>query len=217
MTDTAALRDAIADAALTLAASRPWSDISLRDLAEAAGSPMAGLYGAIASKDDVLDAIAARLDRSAADGLEIEREAPVRERLFDAAMARFDAMEARRAGLASILRAEMGRPLAAAARWPRLLRTARWLMELAGEDSGGPLGLARANVFAAVLARTTGAWLEDDGGDLARTMATLDRALRDLESWRERMRPRGRTSDAASGAATPEQQPSGQPVGDAPG
>jgi AcrR family transcriptional regulator len=203
MTDRAALLDSVADAAVSLAAERPWDEVALRDIAAAAELPMAALYGVVASKDDVLDAVAARLDREAADDLEIDRDAPVRERLFDAAMARFDAMEARRAGLVSILKAEAAKPAAAARALPRGLRTARWLMELAGVDSSGPMGLARAGGVVLILGRTTQAWLEEEAGGLAKTMAALDRALRDLETWRERFSP-ARGSKAPSEDAAPE-------------
>lgn len=186
MTDRAALLDSVADAAAELAGTRPWDQVALRDIAVAAELPMAALYGVVASKDDVLDAVAARLDRAAAEAVEIDRDAPVRERLFDAAMARFDAMEARRAGLASILKAEVRRPGAGARALPRGLRTARWLMELAGVDSSGPVGIARAGGFALILARVAQTWVDDDEGGLAKTMAALDRALRDLDAWRER-------------------------------
>ncbi len=213
MTDQAALLEAVADAAVSLAAERSWDEVALRDIAEAAGVPMARLYGVVASKDDVLDAIAARLDRAAAKDLEIDRAAPMRERLFDAAMARFDAMEERRAGLVSIIEAESAKPEAVVRFLPRGLKTARWLMELAGVDTAGPVGLARASGFALILGRTTRAWLKDDAGGLARTMASLDRSLRDLETWRERIAEplRRATSRRRSGASS-----EAPPAGDAP-
>ncbi len=177
-----------ADAALALAAERPWRDIALRDVAAAARLPMTAFYGVVRSKDDVVDALFARLDRAAAAALEAERPAgEARERVFDAAMARFDAMEQERAGLASILSDELSRPLSAARLWPRAARTARWLLELAGVDTSGAAGAARVQGFTAILARATRAWLEDEAGDLSRTMATLDRTLRDVETWRARL------------------------------
>ena len=54
-------------------------------------------------------------------------------------------------------------------------------------DTAGPAGAARTQGMVAILARTMRAWLKDDAGDLSRTMATLDRALRDVESWKERV------------------------------
>lgn len=180
--------DAAATAALTLAAERPWREVSLRDIAEAAGLPMTAFYGVARSKDDVVGAVLARFDRAAAEMLELDADASARERVFDAAMARYDAMEAERAGVASILSdafdGPLG-PLGAARLWPRARRTARWLLELAGVDTSGAAGAACVHAFTFVLARTTRAWLADDAGDLSKTMATLDRALRDIEGWGE--------------------------------
>jgi AcrR family transcriptional regulator len=206
MTSAHAALDAAAIAAVKLAAERPWRDVTLRDIAEAAGVPMATLYGAARSKDDVLDAIRARLDKAAAETLEHDSKTSARERVFDAAMARFDVMEKERVGLVSILQSELASPLNAARLWPGAARTARWLLELAGVDTAGPVGAARVHGFTLILARTTRAWLADDQGDLSRTMATLDRALRDAETWRERFRrarrPRGNGEEAAQGDAS---------------
>jgi hypothetical protein len=172
---------------------------------------MAALYGVAASKDDVLDAVAARLDRAAAEAVEIDRDASMRERLFDAAMARFDAMEARRAGVVSILKAEAAKPASATRLLPRALRTARWLMELAGVDTAGPVGLARAGGFALILGRTTQAWLGDDAGGLAKTMASLDRSLRDFEDWRERFSAPFRHAAGRSSTDRPSSHPAADP------
>jgi AcrR family transcriptional regulator len=199
MTDARPPLEAAAEAAIELAARRPWPEVSLRDIVQASGFPMAAFYGVARSKDDVVDAITRRFDKAAANDLEIDRSASARERVFDAAMARYDAMERHRAGLVSIIRAEISNPLGVAQMIPRALRTARWLLELAGVDTSGAVGAARVHGFALVLARTTRAWLSDDAGDLSRTMAALDRALRDVETWRERFTPpsrRGRSANA---------------------
>jgi AcrR family transcriptional regulator len=199
MTDKADPLGAAAVAAVGLAAERPWRDVTLRDVAQASGFPMAAFYGVARSKDDIVDAVLARLDKTTAETLEIEADAPLRERVFDAAMARFDAMESERTGIASILSAEVSTPLGAARMWPRATRTARWLLELAGVDTSGAVGAARVQGFALILARATRAWLKDGAGDLSRTMATLDRALRDAEAWGERLsggRAKARRADA---------------------
>lgn len=189
--------EAAADAALTLAAERAWSEITLRDLAEAAGLKMTDFYGVVRSKDDVVDALTARFDRAAADGVDIEIEAPMRERVFDAAMARFEAMEAERPALVSIISSATSGPLGLAHAAPRGLKTARWLLELAGVDTSGAPGAAMTAAFAFALARALRAWLEDEGGDLSRTMAALDRGLRDIETWRDRFKTRGRRGGEA--------------------
>lgn len=174
---------AVLKAALRLAEATPWARVSLRAVAEEAGVPLKALYGVARTKDDLIAALADRFDAGAAERAAIDPAAPIRERLFAAAMARFDALESRRAGYAPIVADTLDHPLRAARAWPRLVRTARWLIEVAGTDASGPAGLARAHAFAAVLAETTRAWLADDAGGLARTQATLDRALARWERW----------------------------------
>ncbi len=168
-------------AALALAAEKPWRDVTLRDIAARADLVWRDLYGEVSSKTDVVDGLAARFDREAANQLDLDDDASVRERAFDAAMARFDAMEPHRAGLVSILD-DVRRDVALTVRgWGMAQRSARWLLELAGVDASGARGFARVQGFAAILARATDAWRRDDAGDLSRTMAQLDRDLRDVE------------------------------------
>jgi AcrR family transcriptional regulator len=195
---------AAAVAAVALAARRSWRDVSLLDVARESGFPMADFYGVARSKDDVVDAVLARLDKATAERLELDADASVRDRVFEAAMARFDAMEAERAGVVSILSVEVATPLGAARMWPRAGRTARWLLELAGVDTSGALGAARVQGFALIFARATAAWLKDDGGDLSRTMATLDRALRDAETWGRRLSGARANGERARPSATAE-------------
>lgn len=173
----------LADAALARAGETPFSQLSLRDLADAAELSIADACAAAKDKSAVVDALARRFDRVAADEFEMEPEASLRERVFDAAMARFDAMEPHRAALKSIIKAEGEDAGLMVRAWARLSRSARWLLEVAGVDASGARGAARVQGFAAILARTTRAWMKDDAGDLSRTMATLDRHLRDVEDW----------------------------------
>ncbi|MCG8440186.1 MAG: hypothetical protein MI723_00105, partial [Caulobacterales bacterium] len=127
--------------------------------------------------------------------------------------ARFDAMEPHRAGLAPILSSARRDPLLAARLHRARLRTARWLLEIAGVDSSGGAGMARTHGFAVILARVTREWLRDEAGDLSRTMRALDRALRSVEGWRARW------DDLAGKRARAEPEPEGpepiRPAGDA--
>lgn len=187
--DASDIRAALADAALAGARKTGWDRLALRDLAEEAGLELSAVYGVVRSKDDVLATLMARFDRAAPKELDLERDADVRERVFDAAMARFDAMEPHRAGLADILGAERARAGGAARAVGRLIGTARWILEMAGEDTSGFMGAARARGFALVIARAERAWLDDTAGDLSRTMRQLDKDLRDIADWRARLKP----------------------------
>lgn len=161
------------DAALRLAADRPWTEISLRDIAGAAGLSFAELYVSADSKAGVVDALSRSFDRAAleaADGQAADDD--VHDRLFETTMARIEAMEPHRLALIAVAKAE-GAPAMA----PRLPRTARALLEAAGVDASGLRGAARLAAMTAVWARVLQVWRDDEGA-LNRTMAEIDKQLR---------------------------------------
>ncbi len=169
-TPAAAVLDAALDAALALAADRPWSEISLRDIARHAGLPFAELYARAPGKRALLEHASQRLDARAL--ATAEEDAPAaHDRLFEATMARVEAMEPHRAVLIAIGRSE-GLSLA-----HLLPRTARALLEAAGVDSSGWRGGARVAAMTGVWGRTLQVWRDDEGA-LNRTMAEIDRRLK---------------------------------------
>ena len=85
--------DRAAAAALALAADRPWPHISLRDIAAKAEISLADLYALADSKGRIVDHLARRFDRAALATAAHEGDADLHDRLFDAAMARIEAME----------------------------------------------------------------------------------------------------------------------------
>lgn len=181
-----------ATAALALAAEHGWARLTLAQIAQRAGLAMDALYGRAASKADLIDVLARRFDRAAAADHAPEPEESPRERLFDVTMARFDAMARDRAGLVALLEQLERDPVLAARAWRGHVATARWLLELADVDTSGVAGFARSRTFAVVLARVTRVWMRDDSGDQARTMAALDRRLRDIEGFARGLRRWGR-------------------------
>ncbi|KQV62888.1 MULTISPECIES: TetR family transcriptional regulator [unclassified Caulobacter] len=167
MTDD--ILDRAADAALALAADKPWPAVSLRDIAVKAEVPFAELYGRANSKAAVLAHLSARFDRAAL-GVDYPEGSETHDRLFDAAMARLEAMEPHRAALIAIARAQG--PLASAGRFPRI---ARAVLEAAGVEAAAPRLLA----MTAVWARVVQVWRDDEGA-LNRTMAELDKRLKQM-------------------------------------
>ena len=171
MTETSAVLDRAADAVLALAADRPWAEISLADLAEAAGVSFAELYARTPSKSALLDRLARRFD-GAVGAAELEGE--THDRLFEAVMARLEAMEPHRFPLIAIARDEP--PARIAARWPG---TARVLLEAAGVPTEGLAGAARLAAMTVVWGRVLQVWRDDEGA-LNRTMAEIDKRLRQM-------------------------------------
>ena len=176
-------RDRMVDAALALAAERPWHEISLREIAEASGLPLAEAYRAGASKQAILEAFLRRIDAAVlAEGAVDPEEGSARDRVFDVLMRRFDALQPYRKGLASILLAQPREPATALANLAALQRSMTWMLEAAGLEAGGLRGLARTKGLTLLYLSTLRTWLRDDSLDLAKTMAALDGYLRRLES-----------------------------------
>ncbi|AAK22482.1 TetR family transcriptional regulator [Caulobacter vibrioides] len=166
---TADILDRAAAAALALAADKPWPQVALRDIAVKADVSFAALYALADSKAAVLNHLSTRFDQAAL-GVDYPATAAVHDRLFDAAMARIEAMEPHRAALIAIASAEG--VLASAARFPRI---ARAILEAAGVEATVP----RLAAMAAVWARVVQVWRDDEGA-LNRTMAELDKRLKQM-------------------------------------
>lgn len=176
MTAAEDLLDRAAAAALSLAADRPWPQITLRDIALTAGAPFSELYARANGKAAVLAHLSTRFDLAALNTASAD-DASTHDRLFDAAMARLEAMEPHRFALIAIAQAE---GLAAAAL--RLPKTARAILEAAGVEAT-PL---RLTAMTAVWARTVQVWRDDEGA-LNRTMAELDKRLKQLATGLEKV------------------------------
>jgi AcrR family transcriptional regulator len=164
-----ALLDKAADAALALAAERAWKDVSLRDIAAKAEIPFADLYARARGKGEVLDHLSSRFDGGALAAAEGDGE-DVHDRLFDATMGRIEAMEPHRAALTAMYGPDTALRIAT-----HLPRTARAILEAAGVDATPP----RLAAMTAVWLRCLQVWRDDEGA-LNRTMAEIDRRLKQM-------------------------------------
>jgi AcrR family transcriptional regulator len=188
------LTDRLIDAALKLALERGWRQVTLADIARAAGASLAEAYRVLPSRSAVLDAFTRRIDAQvlSSDAVEEDSERP-RDRIFDVLMRRFDALQGHRGAVAAIVRDSLRDPVAIAASAPQFLRSMRWMGEAAGLRMDGIGGAVRTKAIAAAWASALRTWLEDESPDLSPTMAALDQRLR----WAERLGIFGREGRAA--------------------
>ncbi|HZZ90048.1 MAG TPA: TetR family transcriptional regulator [Caulobacteraceae bacterium] len=166
--------DKAADAALALAAERPWREVSLRDVAERAGVDFAELYAKAPARPLLVLWLSQKLDRAALATAATPSD-DAHDRLFDATMARIEAMEAHREALRSMARGEG--PFAIAIHLPL---TARAILEAAGVTATPP----RIAAMTLVWSRVVQVWRDDEGA-LNRTMAEIDKRLKTM---RERLK-----------------------------
>jgi ubiquinone biosynthesis protein COQ9 len=180
--DKVSVLDKLGSAALALATAHPWNSVPLRDICEAAGIALSDCVQLGITKPEIEAALDKRLDHAMMEAAaSVDRTHPVRDRLFDILMGRFDALEDARAAWTSIFLASQNDPVSQFARRVRRLRCAAWALEAAGISSSDLSGIGRTLGLAFIVRQIDAVWLKDDV-DLAKTMAQLDKALREAES-----------------------------------
>jgi ubiquinone biosynthesis protein COQ9 len=162
-------------AAFRLAADTGWARLTIADAAREAGLPLAEARTRFPGKAALLRRFGAMVDQAALSG--DQGEGPVRERLFDLLMSRFDAMKPHRDGLRALLRALPREPATALALACATRRSMRWMLQAAGVSTAGVRGELRVRGLIAVWLWAVRAFERDDTEDLAPTMAALDTAL----------------------------------------
>lgn len=167
-------------AALDLAAETDFRAVALAAVAERAGVGEDALRHRFPTRRDLVKAILGAVDDAviAQGTYGADDPAPVRDRLFDVLMRRFEAMAPDRTAYRSILRAVALDPRAAPALLCRLGRAMALMLEAAGLSAAGPCGVVRVKGLAAVYLSVLPVFFKDDGADLAKTMAALDKGLR---------------------------------------
>jgi len=174
-------RSEILPKVMDLIAREGWRDLSMGAIARDTEVPLAELYDVFPRKSDVLTALVAHIDAlmleelDAVAGFEGETK---RDRLFDAVMARYEALEPFR-GAVRVLRRELPRdPVTLAECLPAARRSLVWTLEGAGISASGLVGAVRTQALGRILAQVIDVWLNDNPADLNKTMAELDRRLR---------------------------------------
>lgn len=168
---------------LDLVAEQGWRAVTLGRIAQASGLPLSALYGQYASKTDLLTAYARRIDLAMLAALGEPGPAPadpaaVKDRLFEAMMARFDALNPHKPAIRVMMRELPGDPVALACFLHGGLRQGiDWMLAAAELDAGGLSGVVRRKLLGGIYLDTLRVWLKDDGADMATTMAHLDKRL----------------------------------------
>ena len=190
------------DAALTLAATTGWRDMTLRDVAQASGVTMVQLHAVYRSKDAILDAFVRRIDETvlAGDSEDLDGE-PAKDRLFDVMMRRFDALNPHKAAVCSVIRASSCDVSTGVGSLCRMMGSMRWMLEAAGIDSSGLMGRLRAKGLALVYLDAMRTWMKDDSQDMAATMSVLDKRLGQADELVASLCSFGRVRKAADESA----------------
>lgn len=187
---TEKIKTRIADALLALIAERRFGEIGLGDIAARAEISLAALREAYSGRLAILADFVRRIDR---DVLAVEDKAgdanaeSPRDRLFAVLMRRFDALAPHRPAMRNLRHAARRDPALALALNGIAVESATWMLAAAAINSAGLRGLIRAQGLAAAYFRVAETWLDDDDPGLGKTMAELDRVLKQGEQWLDRL------------------------------
>jgi AcrR family transcriptional regulator len=176
--------DGLIDASLALATCQPWSEITLQDIARDAKMTLPELHELIQDKFDILIALGRRIDKKTLENIgSMNLNDPNHDRLFEVLMVRFDVMNEHRTGLCALLKDLRRNPKDALLSFPLLCQSMGWMLEAAHIPVGeGVKGMARLLGLGTAFIRATHIWMDDETQDLSKTMAALDRILKQTEN-----------------------------------
>jgi AcrR family transcriptional regulator len=181
---TGSNREKAIAALMALLADHHFEDIGLAEIAGRAGLSLSQLRAEFGSPLAILRAHMKEIDRKVLDGDIAELEdAPPRERLFDVLMRRIEVLAPHKAAIRSLIESARRHPSLAMALNAMALQSQRWMLTAAGIGTSGPRGMLRIQGAALVFAQAVSVWAEDEGDDLDRAMAALDRSLASAERW----------------------------------
>jgi AcrR family transcriptional regulator len=206
MTKKLTPEEKLVTAALAAIEKTGWKTLSLTALARKAKIDAATLYELCPSKSALLSLIAKRVDIGLIERAgEPDAEIPPRDRAFDAIIGCFEAMTPMKPAIRVIRDDSVGDPGAFLDVLPATMRSAHWIADIAGLPTSGWRGLLTTRGIGILLAESLGIWL-DDGDDLAKTMAHVDRRLRLIEEWAERLQHRPDSGDDDEEDATADEK-----------
>lgn len=179
---------ALYEAAFRLAERQPWREVKMSAVAAEAGLTLAETARDVTGKIDLLRAFSRDIDIRLLQSLESEPlDGEPHDRLFDAMLRRIELLTSYKPALKSIAAAPADGPSEFLSLLASAMDTQAWLLAAASLEAPGARGDLHRLGLAKIYANTLRVWLDDDDPGMARTMATLDRKLRDGEAWLKRL------------------------------
>ncbi len=171
-------KDEIVKALLCVMKDHNWADITLIDVANAANLPLQDVCLYFEVKEDILSSYGRQLDRQIADNIgQIREDETCRDRLFDILMERYELLNENRAAVISLFNAIKYDPSQVLTALPHLNASIKHMVELSGMESKGARGALRIAGVAAIYLHGIYNFVHDNGDEMAKVMAGLDRDL----------------------------------------
>lgn len=162
---------------------RGWFKLTLPEIAKATGISLSQLLETYPEKSDILTQFGHMLDAQLAQNVS-DSDEPLKDKLFDMVMQRFDALAPYRAGLLRLIEDMQTHPISAVVLCLETVcgfnRSMALMFEMAGMSTSHPRALLGVVGLKIVYLSTLRTWKHDDSADLSATMATLDRGLNRL-------------------------------------
>jgi len=194
---------ALIAAAFRHAADEGWQRVTVAAACRAAGLSIAEARTRFPTRTHILLRFGQLADQFALE--DAPAEGPIRDRLFDVLMRRFDALNAHRDGVKALLRALPFDPKTALLLACATRNSMRWMLQASGIPATGLRGDLQVKGLTAVWLWGVRAWERDDSADLSQTMAAVDSALGRAEWFTgilDRVRPETRGAEPVSAADT---------------
>jgi ubiquinone biosynthesis protein COQ9 len=187
MEDVGANKLRIRQAAFALAEGKAWHEITMAAIAQQAGFSVSAMMRDFESKAAILRDFSRDIDQAMLLVFEkYPAEGEAHDRLFDVILKRLEIMQPYRSVIGSVMKRPAGDPGEAAVMLQSLAASVGWIATAAKVEeepawrSLGRVGLGRAYL------KALSAWVADDDPGLSRTMAALDRGLRDWTAFSNR-------------------------------
>jgi AcrR family transcriptional regulator len=181
-------RETIVLALMQLANTHDWDAITLPMIAEKAGVTLQDMREHFPSKGAMLAGFAKIIDAKVLKGTTADMgDEPVRDRLLDIMLRRFDALTPYKLAIGNIKNHMKFDALSLFALNGVALNSWRYMLAAAGIDTEGSMGALRVQGAALVFASSLDTWLHETSEMHDKTMAALDSKLKKGETTMARM------------------------------
>lgn len=181
--DTRSDSDKMIDAALELAATKRWRDLSISEIAAHADVSLDAALMTLPSRGHILKALIDRVDRDVFSSLDDDPlDGSTKDKLFDLLMRRFDSLQGHQAAIASVTSDLARDPMMLGCLSSRFLKSMALTLQAAGASSEGCAGLVRTKALGLIQLNAARAWLKEESDGLEHTMSTLDKGLQRAEN-----------------------------------
>lgn len=183
------IRESILSATLEVASLRPWEFVSMMEIADSAGISVKDVTSIFPTKSDILKAIIDDLDDQVELSFEnLDADLPVRDRVFDVLMERFDIANVHRDAHISFFKSFGWTRDASCADIKLMKHSMTRMAKCAGLDTDGLSGAMMVTGLSMAYLWVILTWMHDASPDLGKTMAELDKTLGRIDMMKSMVR-----------------------------